>query len=123
MFGAIIGKQKGRNIEVMNSFELDVTEIDGQMIVDRDYYNLKEEQFKQVFSDMDFLGWYSSGDYPTKVDADVHKQVQSAFILRTRFCWFSGYVFDIYDSFHKSQNVLKSYYRYWTSTRARCFFN
>ena len=76
MFGAIIGKQKGRNIEVMNSFELDVTEIDGQMIVDRDYYNLKEEQFKQVFSDMDFLGWYSSGDYPTKVDADVHKQVK-----------------------------------------------
>ena len=76
VFGAIIGKQKGRNIEVMNSFELDVTEIDGQMIVDRDYYNLKEEQFKQVFSDMDFLGWYSSGDFPTKVDADVHKQVK-----------------------------------------------
>jgi len=75
VFGAIIGKQKGRNIEVMNSFELDVTEIDGQMIVDRDYYNLKEEQFKQVFSDMDFLGWYSSGDFPTKVDADVHKQI------------------------------------------------
>ena len=48
VFGAIIGKQKGRNIEVMNSFELDVQEYQGQMIVDRDYYNDKESQFKQV---------------------------------------------------------------------------
>jgi len=75
VFGAIIGKQKGRQIEVMNSFELDVVLVNGEMIVDREYYNMKEEQFKQVFSDMDFLGWYSSGDFPTKVDADVHKQI------------------------------------------------
>ena len=34
-------------------------------MIDRDYYNTKEEQFKQVFSDMDFLGWYSTGDRPT----------------------------------------------------------
>lgn len=46
MIGAIIGKQKGRNIEVMNSFELVFTVIEGDIIIDRDYYNLKEEQCK-----------------------------------------------------------------------------
>lgn len=46
MIGALIGKQKGRNIEVMNSFELVFSVIDGDIIIDRDYYNLKEEQCK-----------------------------------------------------------------------------
>jgi len=75
VFGAIIGKQKGRHIEIMNSFDLAFVLMDGQVIIDRDYYAMKEEQFKQVFSDMDFLGWYSTGDHPTKIDADVHKQI------------------------------------------------
>jgi JAB1/Mov34/MPN/PAD-1 ubiquitin protease len=29
----------------------------------------------QVFSEMDFLGWYSTGDAPTEADIHVHKQV------------------------------------------------
>ena len=56
VFGALIGRQSGRNIEIMNSFELDFQRIDSQVVIDRDYYDLKESQFKQVFSDMDFLG-------------------------------------------------------------------
>ena len=30
---------------------------------------------KQVFSDMDFLGWYTTGDVPNEADIKVHKQV------------------------------------------------
>ncbi|KAL4715274.1 hypothetical protein ACJJTC_007856 [Scirpophaga incertulas] len=75
VIGALIGKQKGRNIEVMNSFELVFSVIEGDIIVDRDYYGLKEEQFKQVFSDMDFLGWYTTGDTPTEKDIAVHRQI------------------------------------------------
>ena len=56
VFGALIGRQSGRNIEIMNSFELDFQRIDSQVVIDRDYYDLKESQFKQVFSDMDLLG-------------------------------------------------------------------
>ena len=48
VYGALIGNQKGRNIEVMNSFELDYTVLEDKVIIDRDYYNMKEEQFKQV---------------------------------------------------------------------------
>lgn len=44
VIGALIGKQKGRNIEIMNSFELVFSIIGGDVVIDRDYYNMKEEQ-------------------------------------------------------------------------------
>ena len=44
----LVTRPEGRQIEVMNSFELDVVLVNGEMIVDREYYNMKEEQFKQV---------------------------------------------------------------------------
>ena len=78
MFGALIGKQNGRDIKLMNSFEL---ALDHQlstseaMVIDIEYYKMKEEQFKQVFSDTDFLGWYSTGDQPTMLDINVQKQI------------------------------------------------
>ncbi|XP_046639924.1 COP9 signalosome complex subunit 6-like [Daphnia pulicaria] len=74
VIGALIGKQKGRSLEIMNSFELVFTVIEN-VVIDRDYYNTKEEQFKQVFSDMDFLGWYTTGDSPNESDIHVHKQI------------------------------------------------
>ena len=55
VIGAIIGRQNGRNIEIMNSFELNFDRIEGEVVIDRDYYNTKESQFKQVFPDLDFL--------------------------------------------------------------------
>lgn len=75
VYGALIGKQKGRNIEIMNSFELLFTSIGDDVIIDKDYYNTKEGQFKQVFSEMDFLGWYTIGDVPNEKDIRVHKQI------------------------------------------------
>ncbi|CAH1954121.1 unnamed protein product [Acanthoscelides obtectus] len=75
VIGALIGKQKGRDVEIMNSFELVFSVIGGDIIIDRDYYNMKEQQFKQVFSDMDFIGWYTTGDAPNAMDIKVHKQM------------------------------------------------
>ena len=73
--GALIGKQTGRKIEIMNSFELLLTKVDNDMIIDKAYYTTKEEQFKQVFCDMDFLGWYATGvDTPNESDLKNHKQ-------------------------------------------------
>merc|ERR1711970_439729 len=59
----------------MNSFELDYQVIDGEVIIDREYYNHKEEQFKQVFSEMDFLGWYCTGERPGAPEILIHKQI------------------------------------------------
>ena len=44
VLGALIGKQKGRKIEVMNSFELLFDIVEDDIIIDRDYYNTKEDQ-------------------------------------------------------------------------------
>ncbi|CAL1545560.1 unnamed protein product [Lymnaea stagnalis] len=74
VLGAVIGQQKGRKIEVMNSIELMFDVVCGDVIIDMEYYNLKEGQYKQVFSEMDFLGWYSTGDGPTESDIKIHKQ-------------------------------------------------
>lgn len=30
---------------------------------------------KQVFKDLDFLGWYTTGDQPTEQDIKIHKQI------------------------------------------------
>lgn len=46
VYGALIGKQDGRKIEVYNSFELRYEIIDGDVVINRDYYNTKEEQCK-----------------------------------------------------------------------------
>jgi COP9 signalosome complex subunit 6 len=73
--GALIGRQKGRCMEIMNSFELQVDLIDNMTIINRDYYEQKESQFKQVFPDLDFLGWYAIGEAPTARDIRMHKQI------------------------------------------------
>ena len=44
MIGALIGRQEGRNIEVMNSFELLSHAVDGHVLIDKEYYYTKEEQ-------------------------------------------------------------------------------
>ena len=44
VLGALIGQQKGRKIEVMNSFELVFDTIDGDIVVNMDYYQTKEGQ-------------------------------------------------------------------------------
>lgn len=75
VLGALIGKQKGRFLEIFNSFELKFNIIDNDIIIDKEYYTTKEEQFKQVFSDLDFLGWYTTGGPPDESDIKIHKQV------------------------------------------------
>ncbi|XP_070692885.1 COP9 signalosome complex subunit 6 isoform X1 [Pempheris klunzingeri] len=75
VIGALIGKQEGRNIEVMNSFELLSHTIDDRVHIDKEYYYTKEEQFKQVFKEMEFLGWYTTGGPPDQSDIHIHKQV------------------------------------------------
>jgi len=74
VLGAVIGQQKGRKIEIMNSIELLFDIVEGEIVIDMSYYELKEGQFKQVFSEMDFLGWYSTGDGASESDIKIHKQ-------------------------------------------------
>lgn len=77
VIGALIGKQTGRKVEVMNSFELVYSDCieSGDINIDSEYYYTKEEQFKQVFKDLDFLGWYTTGGAPNDSDIKIHRQM------------------------------------------------
>lgn len=46
VFGAVIGKQSGRSIEMLNSYELVTNEVEGDVIIDTAYYEMKSEQCK-----------------------------------------------------------------------------
>ena len=46
VFGALLGKQEGRNIELFNSFELQWDQIEHDAVINMDYYKAKEEQCK-----------------------------------------------------------------------------
>ncbi|KAJ3274321.1 hypothetical protein HDV01_003165 [Terramyces sp. JEL0728] len=70
VIGAILGTQNGREIEIMNSFEIPLSD----KTVDKVYMLQKQEQYKQVFPKLEFLGWYSSGSELNQVDNILHKQ-------------------------------------------------
>ena len=44
VIGALIGIQIGREVEILNSFELPCTLVDGQTIVDMSYFSFKQDQ-------------------------------------------------------------------------------
>ena len=46
VYGALLGVQKGRSVEICNSFELLVNAVDGQAVLDKEYFTAKEEQCK-----------------------------------------------------------------------------
>lgn len=88
VFGAILGKQNGRHLELFNSFELQHTEsATGNVEIEMNYFRDKEEQFRQVFKDIDFLGWYTVGSSTaTEKDILIHRQLtavnESALLLK-----------------------------------------
>ena len=45
VFSAVISKQATqlRDIEIINSFEIDYNKIEGEFVIDLDYFNTKEE--------------------------------------------------------------------------------
>jgi len=74
VIGALLGKQEGRLLEIMNSFELSFITSDDVITIDTAYYEKQQKQFKQVFQDLEFLGWYSTGGAPNFSDISVHQQ-------------------------------------------------
>lgn len=73
--GALFGTQTGREVEIMNSFELVYNEVDGHVVFDTEFFTQRTEQFKTVYKELEFLGWYSTGSIPTEADLVLHKQI------------------------------------------------
>ncbi|GJN03888.1 hypothetical protein PR202_ga21382 [Eleusine coracana subsp. coracana] len=71
VFGCVIGVQRGRMVEIFNSFELVLDPVTGTL--DRAFLEKKQELYKKVFPDFYVLGWYSTGSDVQDTDMLVHK--------------------------------------------------
>ncbi|KAI7962178.1 hypothetical protein MJO28_000272 [Puccinia striiformis f. sp. tritici] len=72
IFGALIGTQIGKKIEVVNCFEI-LIDVDGK--VNDGFLKTRREQFQQVFPTLDLLGWYTNGSEPRERDLMILNEV------------------------------------------------
>jgi len=73
--GVLLGKQRGKEVDLLNSFEALIQETSEGLVIDHKYLEEKLLQFAEVFPDNEFLGWYSTGSAYTEHDTLLHKQL------------------------------------------------
>ncbi|XP_010263068.1 PREDICTED: COP9 signalosome complex subunit 6a [Nelumbo nucifera] len=71
VFGCVIGIQRGRTVEIFNSFELLYDPSTESL--DRSFLEKKQELYKKVFPNFYILGWYSTGSDVQESDMHIHK--------------------------------------------------
>ncbi|KAF7145231.1 hypothetical protein RHSIM_Rhsim04G0006600 [Rhododendron simsii] len=79
VFGCVIGVQRGRTVEIFNSFEL--LYYPSSHSLDRSFLEKKQElcqslntlSDKKVFPNYYILGWYSTGSEAEESDMQIHK--------------------------------------------------
>ncbi|KAH7104275.1 COP9 signalosome subunit 6 [Auriculariales sp. MPI-PUGE-AT-0066] len=77
VLGALLGTQNGREVEIVNTFELAVvpdTKNTPEPKVDHDFLTSRRDQYKQVFPSLEFIGWYSAAPIPTATHISLHNQ-------------------------------------------------
>ncbi|KAM5582870.1 COP9 signalosome complex subunit 6a-like [Rosa sericea] len=71
VFGCVIGVQRGRTVEIFNSFEL-LYDPETHSL-ERGFLEKKQELYKKVFPHFYILGWYSTGSDAQESDMTIHK--------------------------------------------------
>ncbi|KAK1310947.1 COP9 signalosome complex subunit 6a [Acorus calamus] len=71
VFGCVIGVQRGRTVEIFNSFELLLDPSTNTL--DRAFLVTKQELYKKVFPNFYILGWYSTGSDVQESDMQIHR--------------------------------------------------
>ncbi|XP_055809385.1 COP9 signalosome complex subunit 6a-like [Solanum dulcamara] len=71
VFGCVIGVQRGRTVEIFNSFEF-LYDPSTQSL-DRAFLEKKQELYKKVFPNFYILGWYSTGSDAQESDMHSHR--------------------------------------------------
>ncbi|KXN83613.1 COP9 signalosome complex subunit 6 [Leucoagaricus sp. SymC.cos] len=72
VLGALLGTQNGREVEIVNTFELAVE--DNGESVDHNFLVSRRDQYKQVFPSLEFIGWYTVALRPTPKHIALHEQ-------------------------------------------------
>ncbi|CAA3007439.1 COP9 signalosome complex subunit 6a-like [Olea europaea subsp. europaea] len=73
VFGCVIGVQRGRTVEIFNSFELLYDPSTHSL--DRAFLEKKQELYKKVFPNFYILGWYSTGSDAQESDMQIHRDL------------------------------------------------
>ncbi|TYJ20978.1 hypothetical protein E1A91_A08G033700v1 [Gossypium mustelinum] len=71
VYGCVIDVQRGRIVEIFNSFELIYDP--STRSLDRSFLEKKQELYKKVFPHFYVLGWYSTGSDAQESDMHFHK--------------------------------------------------
>ncbi|KIJ38418.1 hypothetical protein M422DRAFT_210832 [Sphaerobolus stellatus SS14] len=80
VIGALLGTQNGREVEIVNSFELASEEAQdgsGKIIVDSAFLISRTQQYKQVFPSLELIGWYTVATQPSSLHISLHEQFSS----------------------------------------------
>lgn len=84
VFGALLGKIKGRHVELCNTFEFKLDQLsnsttDSQLLIDTEFLTQRLELIKQVHADLDFSGWYTveGKDWKTASMSSFYSQLLS----------------------------------------------
>lgn len=78
VIGALLGKKTDHSVEVLDSFELRFTRTRNDkgdldtFVVDREFYQKKIPLVKQVFAELDLIGWYAT---TPALDDTIFKEV------------------------------------------------
>jgi len=70
--GALLGTQNGREVEIVNTFELAMDE-NGETI-DHSFLVSRRDQYKQTFPSLELIGWYTVAPIPTRRHIELHSQ-------------------------------------------------
>ena len=88
VIGMILGKQRGRILEVENTIETEYKEQNQQIVINEEFTSERIAAYKVMYPDLDCLGWYSASaaggkevvhDQPTDGDMSILKNVISKF--------------------------------------------
>ena len=80
VLGILLGKQEGKTVEIINSFEIKFAMNNQVLKVDDNFVERRLKAYKVMFPNLDCLGWYSSGpaqssDFPDAADLQIQKSV------------------------------------------------
>ncbi|KAF9243909.1 maintenance of mitochondrial structure and function-domain-containing protein [Melanogaster broomeanus] len=73
VLGALLGTQNGREVDIVNTFELALEE-GRDDLVDHGFLVQRRDQYKQVFPSLEFIGWYTVAPAPTARHIALHDQ-------------------------------------------------
>lgn len=76
VLGALFGKQNGREVDVLESFELVwSTNADGIIQLEQKAFEDDTKLFMEAYEGYECLGWYTTSAEPEPNDIEIHRQM------------------------------------------------